>query len=92
MESTNEKGKIMTPASCTMCIYYSPDLKSADGSGICRRHPPTPYLLQIGPVAVWPTVRPMDWCADGEQGMSHDSLAAGKALIKKGDKGNGHRH
>lgn len=81
----------MTPASCTMCIFYSPILKSPNGDGICRRHPPTSYALPNGSISVWPTVRPFDWCAEGEQGVSHDSLAAGKELIKS-DKGNGHHH
>ena len=81
----------MTPVSCTMCIYYSPNLSSPDGQGVCRRHPPTAYLIAQGTVSVWPTVRPSDWCADGEQGVSHDSVQAGKDLMKKG-KGNGHRH
>jgi hypothetical protein len=74
-----------------MCIFYSPDLTSKDGSGVCRRHPPTAYLTQMGTFTVWPTVRPMDWCAEGEQGVSHDSLNAGKALMK-GVRGNGHHH
>ncbi len=81
----------MMPASCTLCIFYSPDLKRPDGLGVCRRHPPTAVLIQNGAVSIWPTVRPMDWCAEGEQGVSHDSLQAGKELIK-GDKGNGHHH
>jgi hypothetical protein len=74
-----------------MCVYYSPNLKSGDGTGTCRRHPPTTYLIPQGTVSVWPTVRHQDWCADGEQGVSHDSLQAGKELLK-GDRGNGHRH
>jgi hypothetical protein len=75
-----------------MCIFYSPVLRSPDGNGVCRRHPPVAYA--VGPnasVSVWPVVKPSDWCADGEQGVSHDSLQAGKELMK-GDKGNGHRH
>jgi hypothetical protein len=75
-----------------MCTFYSPDLSSKDGQGICRCHPPIAYLTQGGPYTVWPTVRPMDWCADGEQGVSHDSIKAGQDLVKKGDRGNGHRH
>jgi hypothetical protein len=74
-----------------MCIFYTPNLKSPEVTGICRRHPPTTYLIARGTVSVWPTVRPPDWCAEGEQGVSHDSLQAGKELMK-GDKGNGRRH
>ena len=81
----------MTPASCTMCVFYTPDLKSPEGLGVCRRHPPTIHLIPQGPLTIWPSVRHLDWCADGEQGVSHDSLQAGKELIK-GDKGNGHHH
>jgi hypothetical protein len=81
----------MTPASCTMCIFYSPNLTSRDGQGLCRRHPPTTYVITNGSASVWPTVRPSDWCAEGEPGVSHDSLLAGKKLIK-GEKGNGHHH
>jgi hypothetical protein len=81
----------MMPASCTMCIFYSPDLISGEGKGACRRHPPTAYPIPPTTISVWPTVRPQDWCAEGEQGVSHDSLAAGKELVK-GDKSNGHRH
>jgi hypothetical protein len=81
----------MMPASCTMCIYYSPSLQSKDGHGICRMHPPSTHYFPQGTVSTWATVRPSDWCAEGEQGVSHDSVQAGKDLIRKSDKGNG-RH
>lgn len=79
----------MIPTSCTMCTYYTPNLQDKNGHGICRRHPPTATLVPQGNVTVWPTVRPSDWCADGESGVSHDSLAAGQSILK--DKNHG-RH
>jgi hypothetical protein len=73
----------MSPTSCTLCRFYSPILQDANGQGVCRRHPPAAGILPQGIVTLWPTVRPMDWCAEGEQGVSHDSLAAGQNLLDK---------
>lgn len=73
----------MIPASCTMCRYYSPNLTNRNENGICRRHPPQPFPMAQGALTVWPSVRPQDWCAEGESGMSHDSVAAGKMLLDK---------
>ena len=75
----------MTPVTCTLCKYYSPDFTNQQGAGICRRHPPVPYLTPQGIVTVWPSVRKTDWCADGESGTSHDSLAVGEQIIAKGN-------
>jgi hypothetical protein len=81
----------MTPASCLLCLYYTPDLnpQAAPGNGICRRKTPVPVLIPQGAFTVWPTVKPTDWCGEGEAGISHDTKAMGNALL---DKGNGHRH
>jgi hypothetical protein len=44
----------------------------------------------VGPqqtITIWASVRPSDWCGEGEPGMSGDSIAAGKqALDKKNGK------
>jgi hypothetical protein len=73
----------MTPASCTMCKYYSPSLSPTSEQGICRRHPPTVFIMPNGIVSGWPSVRPQDWCAEGETGVSHDSVTAGRLLMDK---------
>lgn len=80
----------LVPASCNLCSYYSPDLTNPQGLGICRRKPPIVYLTTQGPVTVWPSVRPMDWCGEGNPGVSHDSRKAGEMILK--DKGNGNKH
>lgn len=84
----------MTPASCTLCKFYSPNMKDPNGHGLCRRKPPTAFPMGMGPkgsitLTVWPTVKPSDWCAEGESGVSHDSAAAGQQVL---DKKNGHHH
>lgn len=81
----------MSVAACPFCKFYSPVLSDKQGIGICRKHPPTAFPVQAQmSISVWPTVKPSDWCAEGEQGVSHDSVQAGKDLME-GDKGNG-RH
>jgi hypothetical protein len=82
----------MTPASCTMCTFYTPDLKDPRNAGTCRRHTPNAYPVGgNNALTVWPTVLPHDWCAEGEQGVSHDSRLAGQALMEN-DKKNGRHH
>lgn len=71
----------MIPVSCTMCQFYTPDLTSKNNTGICRRHPPRAFLVPQGAVAVWPIVKPSDWCAEGEAGVSTDSKKAGEDLM-----------
>jgi len=82
----------MIPTSCPFCKYYSPDLKSGTGNGVCHKRPPAAVLISQGVISIWPPVAPANWCAEGEQGISAESVKAGEDLIKKGDKGNGHRH
>jgi hypothetical protein len=75
----------MIPISCTLCRWYSPNLTNRDGQGVCRRHPPAAYPMAQGGITIWPSVRPQDWCGEGESGISHDSVAAGKTILDKGN-------
>ena len=82
--------KKLIPASCNLCSYYSPNLADPNGNGVCRRKPPTVYPMPQGLLTVWPTVKPLDWCGEGDPGISHDTKRAGELLLEK--RGNGHNH
>lgn len=82
----------MIPVACPFCKFYSPNLKDPSGLGLCHRRPPVGF--PTGPnqtITVWPVVGPHNWCGDGEAGVSHDSLQAGKDLMKGRGNGNGHK-
>ena len=55
--------KLVPPASCAACVYFSPSPLSAPG-GLCRRRAPAPGH-EAFEVARWPLVWPTDRCGDG---------------------------
>ena len=51
--------------SCSTC-EYSQAVKDAD-YGECRRHaPPAISFRDAAALAIWPRVKPTDWCGDYE--------------------------
>lgn len=66
----------MSRLTCQECAHSD---FSADGPGLCRLHPPKAFVVVLPvrtvagdslsptPVSTLPSIRPQDWCGQGER-------------------------
>jgi hypothetical protein len=53
--------KVTDPCICDACVYYDADASE------CHRHAPAVAHDGTTFVALWPIVKPHDWCGDSER-------------------------
>lgn len=56
--------------SCGSCQFFDRTRAFKNGTGACRKHPPTDYKIKLtGGTSDWPQVNANDWCGEWQGDM-----------------------